>query len=329
MIQNFLFQWHITNQCNLRCSHCYQTDYAQDLKLETLLSVLQQLNQFRKYWNAKGHINLTGGEPLVSRNLFPVLDAITETGMTFALLTNGTLIHKETAKKLAEYQKLKYIQVSVDGSREIHDSIRGKGNFDKAVSGIRMLKKYHIPVSVSFTVSRTNQHCLHEVCEICRKQKVDYFWTDRMIPFGHADRKNCLSAEELQKFVSELAGEARQNHGLFRKTFVKTGRALQFLSGCSQGIYHCEAGDSFFTIDEHCNLLPCRRMPIKIGSLLKENLLDLYLNSEILQDLRKHSIPAECLACEHAAACRGGLKCLCYAVFQDYHQKDPNCFYKK
>ena len=326
MIQHFLFQWHITNQCNLRCTHCYQSDYAHDLSTEVLFSVLEQLNQFRLYWGATAHINLTGGEPLVSQNLFPVLDAITETGMTFSVLTNGTLLRKQTAQKLAEYQNLKYIQVSLDGNQEIHDAIRGAGSFEKALAGIRWLKKYHIPVSVSFTVSRKNWHSLHEVCQICRKLHADYFWTDRLIPFGHADAQNCLSTEEFQQFLSALAAEEKKNLQFFRKTFVKTGRALQFLGGCTQGIYHCEAGDSFFTIDENCNLLPCRRMPVIIGNLQKENLLHLYLDSEIMQDLRKHAIPQECRNCQKAPFCRGGLKCLCYALFQDYHRKDPNCF---
>ena len=76
---------------------------------------------------------------------------------------------------------------------------------------------------------------------------------------------------------------------------------------------------------ENGDLVPCRRMPIYIGNLLKENMYELYINNAILKDLRSEKIPDDCKECEHASFCKGGLKCLTYAIKKDYNLKDIGC----
>lgn len=326
MNTRFLYQWHITDRCNLRCTHCYQSDYACDTPIEDIKLVMRQLDAFTKHFAAKAHINLTGGEPLACRNFFETLDMIRAADMTVGVLTNGTLITKEMAKRLASYKNLTYIQISIDGPREIHDKVRGEGNFDRAVAGAAMIRKYsNIPVYASFTAHRENFRELRSAINACRKARFDYFWTDRVIPFGQSEKENCMSSEQFEEFLSVLSEEARKNGRPFNPTFVKTQRALQFMCGTSDMVYHCEAGDTFFTIDEKCRLLACRRMPIEIGNLKEDDLLTLYLDSPIMQKLRRHDIPDDCAKCKHAPKCRGGLKCLAYAFNGDFNTKDPTC----
>jgi len=73
--------------------------------------------------------------------------------------------------------------------------------------------------------------------------------------------------------------------------------------------------------------LPCRRLPIKVGNLLTDDLLKLYLNSERLQQIRDVDESDEkCSSCFYEKSCGGGLKCLSYAAFGDYAKKDPHCW---
>lgn len=62
-----------------------------------------------------------------------------------------------------------------------------------------------------------------------------------------------------------------------------------------------------------------------MGKLLKENMYELYKNSSILKELRLNKIPDECNKCEHSETCRGGLKCLTYALYKDLNHKDIGC----
>ena len=76
---------------------------------------------------------------------------------------------------------------------------------------------------------------------------------------------------------------------------------------------------------ENGDLVPCRRMPIIVGNLLTDDMYKLYKNNDILKDLQKENIPDDCKNCENSELCRGGLKCLTYAIFKDLNHKDIGC----
>ena len=74
-------------------------------------------------------------------------------------------------------------------------------------------------------------------------------------------------------------------------------------------------------------LLPCRRLPILMGNVMDTTILELYKNSTIIKELQKKEISRECNFCLKASFCRGGVKCLSYALHQNYNRKVENCYY--
>lgn len=160
--QNFYFQWHITNKCNLRCSHCYQESYTDqsDLSLEELKETADKIFSTMAKWQKKGDISITGGEPFLKKELFPLLSYLDNSDKISRLdvLCNGILITDEIASKLKKIKKLQNVQISLDGATpEIHDQIRGPGTFEKAMSGIRILVSHNIDVKVMFTLQQLNK----------------------------------------------------------------------------------------------------------------------------------------------------------------------------
>ncbi|MDM8563363.1 SPASM domain-containing protein, partial [Candidatus Marithioploca araucensis] len=122
---------------------------------------------------------------------------------------------------------------------------------------------------------------------------------------------------------------AKTKRAWFNRTEISMRRALQFLVGGGRP-YHCTAGDSLLTVQSNGDLYPCRRMPIRIGNLLETPLLELYDNSTLLHKLRQpEQISEGCEACFYAKLCRGGLKCLSYAVTGDPFKADPGCWLTK
>lgn len=158
--EEFYFQWHFMNSCNLRCSHCYQEGYHyEDMPWEKLMIIANQITTALRKWNMLGRISLTGGEPFLSPHLLPLVDYLEKFPeiKQFDILTNGTCITQEHIEALKQCRKLHQIQISIDGPiAEVHDAVRGPGTFDKVRETIRCLRENHFEVSFMFTLMRKN-----------------------------------------------------------------------------------------------------------------------------------------------------------------------------
>ena len=324
-MQKHVLQWHILHRCNLHCTHCYQEDHAGELPFETLVSFLHQYQAFCSAMHFRGHINLTGGEPLLSEHLFPLMDLLERGGITCGILSNGTCITAETAARLAGYDCLRFVQVSIDGTRETHDSIRGAGSFDRAFAGLRHLRRAGIQTMAAFTCHQRNYQELPDVIRLMRRHRIDRFWADRLVPIG-GSKEDILTNEQFRTVLRILTKEHERKR-LFSRTDVHLNRAMQFLEG-GNCYYHCAAGTTLLTLLADGTLLPCRRLPIPIGNCRTDDMLTLWQNSPLIASLRREEIPERCIACPRAPLCRGGAKCLTYAVTGKLSDRDINCDYR-
>jgi len=332
---SLLFQWHITERCNLRCAHCYQDNYAKnELSFENLLNILVQYKELlatlsdRRGKRLNAHITVTGGEPFVRHDFLDLLEvfAAHRNEFSFAILTNGTFIDAKMAQRLHKLAP-RFIQVSIEGCEVTHDRIRGKGSFAKTVAAIKQLRREQIRTLISFTAHRQNFREFPAVARLGRRLKVNRVWADRLIPCGNGAelREQVMTPTQTQTFF-ELMKKARDKRVWFNRTEIAMHRALQFLIGNGRA-YHCTAGDSLLTVQPNGDLYPCRRMPIRVGNLLETPLLELYDNSALLRQLRHPAQISEgCQDCFFQKQCRGGLKCLSYAVTGDPFKADPGCW---
>lgn len=326
MKPKFVIQWHITHKCNLRCKHCYQEDYSKDLEEEILTEIFYQSREFLDKNNFFGHFNFTGGEPFLSPSIWRLFDLCEENGNTFGVLTNATLLDEETVARLASYTKLRFVQASVDGAKERHDEIRGEGNFERTMQGLELLQKNGIQTMVSFTCSKENKDELKRVIRLCEKNKIDRFWTDRLVPMGN-NELTCMTTSEYQAYLKVLAKEAKRAELLpWINTTVHTNRAMQFLCTSGDGGYMCSAGSRLLTILADGTVLPCRRLPLKLGNVLEMPVSEIMQNNPVLESLKNTEDPQECRVCKYRKRCHGGAKCLTYAVTGKLDEKDINCW---
>lgn len=169
---------------------------------------------------------------------------------------------------------------------------------------------------------------LSSVADECRNCKISKLWSDRLVPIGNGESMSNLeiSKDIMPDYINELKkaqGDSLTN-ALYPKTQVAMERALQFID--SDGpIYSCSAGNSFLTVDEFGQVMPCRRMPIICGNIFESTLEDIYYNNEIFKQLRLKTIPQECIKCKYAFDCRGGAKCQSFAKYSDFNRADPSC----
>ncbi len=329
-----LFQWHITERCNLRCSHCYQETYSRmDTSLQDAEKVLIQFKDLVKHINHEklypAHINFSGGEPFLNNDFLDILKLVADDGsFSIGILTNGTYIDKGTARILKKLS-ISFVQLSLDGIKSTHDHIRGKNNFDATLKAAKILVSEGVKTHISFTAHKDNYHEFQSVARTAAKIKAHKVWSDRFLPSGSGKsmQEKVLSADETEEYVKSMfdaRSEIEKN--IFNKTIVGMDRALQFLCAANSP-YGCTAGRTLLAIDTNGDVFPCRRMPVVVGNLHETGLTEIYFKNPFLQQLRSNdSVPEECRNCLYSSKCRGGLKCLSYACFSNPNEKDPGCW---
>lgn len=332
---HMLLQWHITDRCNLFCSHCYQDVHpSPEPSYDELLLILAQFKEFihtcrersggRRF---KAHITVTGGEPFVREDFVALLERLAADSrlFSFAILTNGTLLTPAVVRSLKRL-KPGFVQVSIDGARKTHDRIRGAGSYEQAVEGLKLLVRERIPTHFSFTAHRDNFQDFPHVARLGSQLGVARVWSDRMVPCGrgsvHDDK--LLSPDETREFLRLMQKEQRR--GWLRKSRVTLQRSLQFIVSGGQP-YRCAAGDTLVTVLPNSDVCPCRRMPLVVGNLFKKNLTEIYDSSELFRKLRDRTrIARGCEGCFYSRTCNGGSRCLASAVHGDPFRADPGCW---
>jgi MoaA/NifB/PqqE/SkfB family radical SAM enzyme len=154
----------ITTSCNLCCRHCFQEHHDSiHMPTEKAISIIGQLAD-----NQVCEVSLIGGEPFKHEGLMEILKYCQRRDMAINLVTNATLIDEEKVKRLAEINRLVVI-VSLDGTEDIHNYIRGNGVFGKVDTVLRQLQENDVAVEVTCTLNSVNLPIYWDVIEYCEQ----------------------------------------------------------------------------------------------------------------------------------------------------------------
>ncbi len=330
-IEDFYFQWHLTERCNRACKHCYQNGKStQELCLTDLLSIVHQMEQALAKWGKQGTLSLTGGEPFLRRDDLHALMARIDASERFDyydILTNGTLISEQEAAKLTEYEKLRRVQVSLEGATpQSNDAIRGQKSFDSTLAAIRHLRKNGIDVAVMMTISRVNKNEMASLVQLLGNQDVQTFAIERFIPEGRGAgmKEQALSADQLRG-VYEQAFNIAMDHPQIKILLYRPLFATFSPEDPTVGAI-CSAGNNALTIMPDGTVYPCRRLPISIGNILTDGLFKIWYSSEVLWRIRNpNNLGGKCRDCDLLPKCRG---CRAAAYFEtgDFMAEDPQCW---
>lgn len=333
-----ILQFHITGRCNLNCKHCYRSEGdIEPLSYENIIGCIEQFIELKNIYNQRnginkrGHINITGGEPFIRTDILDIISYLRNKNkdITFGILTNGSFIDSNIIKLIKE-SKVSFVQLSLDGTKEIHDELRTKGDYERVLHTAELLAKNNIRTYISFTANKKNYKCLPDVAKECRKRRITKLWSDRLVPIGCGEAISDLFIDSatIPQYIKSLK---KARGGIFkRKLFSNTNialeRALQF-DNYKDNIYSCGAGKKLIAVDEKGNIMPCRRLPIVCGNILHDQLKEVFYNDGIFKSLQTDSIPKECMQCDYALFCKGGAKCQAYARHKDINRADPACIY--
>ncbi len=179
--------WNITFLCNLRCTYCGSCEVGPaELNTEQVKEGLDAAWSMGTRW-----ITFGGGEPLVRRDIGEVVDYARKKGFHVFMSTNGVLVPKK--REICE--RLEHVNISIDGHEAVHDTVRGKGSFKKAVGAIDLLKEMGVPVSLQCVVSSINTGHIEEAVEVARDAGVSIMFQPATASLNSSDNPNPITPE--------------------------------------------------------------------------------------------------------------------------------------
>lgn len=141
----FGFYINVTTSCNLKCKYCviskekstgFPNWHKKKEKTVSWNLLVKAINECAEM--SVPFVSITGGEPLLIKNIYKIGRLAGEKGIITNLNTNGLLINIENASLLA--RSFDYIRISLNGSKEIHDKLTGvKGSYDRTLEAMKML----------------------------------------------------------------------------------------------------------------------------------------------------------------------------------------------
>lgn len=214
-----LFAWFsLTDECNLHCRYCFTdarvcTRRSESVKGElTTRQVFDVLDNVTEAGTTA--IQFAGGEPLLRNDIAEIISYAVGKNIYTALNTNGTLVEEEIVRKLSRVG-LAQVKVSVDGLRKNHEWNRGRGAFDKAISALKLFRDYGIPsVYLIMTLSKVNYGDLAPLLDLTAKLGVRFIMVE-FLPVGHSLGKHkwVLSKEE-RRDAQRLLWKEQRKRGL-------------------------------------------------------------------------------------------------------------------
>jgi len=191
----------VTKKCNLRCKHCYAEGGIQkdkELTYDESCNVLKQLEELNV-----SDVFFTGGEPFIRKDMIDILAFANKCGFNAFISTNGHFIDEEMVERLKQL-KLKMMQVSVDGPKDVHIHNRGQESWNDAMKALDNLIKSGVGnVTVGSVVLKDNDN-LEELISFCVEKKIPLIALMLLIEAGRAENMSGPSPEQMQTIMSKV-----------------------------------------------------------------------------------------------------------------------------
>jgi len=303
----------ITSRCNLKCKHCAVN--AGSLQSNDELSTKEFLSFIDQFVSLGGlSAVITGGEPFCRKDILDVMEYMDESNISFAILTNGTMVSDEAIDTLASFKHLEYVQISLDGLKETHDAFRGvAGSYDKALDTIgrlcRTLK--YTGVIVRSTLTRKNEEELLELPEILKEYGVDIFACEILSCSGrgHTIAGDIPTISEIKEFQRDLLSRySNENRISVRPPLQIPPLIYPQRNYSPRG--SC-LSPQLIGLDPVGNIAPCpyltRYKEWNVGNIKTKSLKEMWIDSDIKNRIENvyNMYRGVCAKCVFQRVCRG------------------------
>ena len=278
-----IISWNTTNQCNMFCKHCYREageKNNQELNTEEGKELIDEI--------AKAGFKImifSGGEPLMRKDIFELVEYATSKGLRPVFGTNGTLLTREVARKLKEVGTMG-MGISLDSlDSEKHDAFRGyKDGFKQAVEGMENCVKEGLPFQIHTTVMDWNSSELEAITDFAVEKGAVAHHIFFLVPTGRAVdiEEETLRAQEYEDIITRILKKQQEVPIELKPTcapqFIRIAKQLdidiRFKRGCLAGLSYC-------IINPIGEVQPCAYLNIPLGNVKETSFSEIWKNNQI------------------------------------------------
>ncbi|MDA8197656.1 MAG: mycofactocin radical SAM maturase [Actinomycetota bacterium] len=314
--------WELTYGCNLKCVHCLSSSgkrRADELTTKECKSLIDRFRDMSIFY-----VNIGGGEPMIRRDFFEIIEYATQNRVGVKFSTNGSRIDKEAATRLAAMDYLD-VQISIDGhDRETNDAIRGAGSFDMAIEALSNLRDANFKTpKISVVATRQSVEHLDDLDSIAKEYGAQLRIT-RLRPSGRG--------VDSYGYLNPTSSQQRTLYEwLSRRSDVLTGDSFFHLSPLGEpldGLNICGAGRVVCLVDPVGEVYACPFTideNFKAGNIREMDFEEIWGTSDLFRSFRESEGPTSCTSCSAFAACNGGCMATKYFTGLSLDDPDPDC----
>ena len=354
----YVVSWNLTYRCNLACEHCYldaggtplvgTENFADrsELGTEECFRVIDEIATFAP----ECLTILTGGEPLLRRDILEIIRRAAERELWVVVGTNGVSITENLARRLAE-AGARGLSLSLDAlDPDRHDRFRNvRGAWRNTVEGAEILNRTGLPFIVQTTVGSHNLGELDAIADFAYERLAAKVWNLYfLVPTGRGQFVSDMTPAQYdevlaslyriqKKYKSRMVVNAKCAPHYIKTVLENAGvetdasptdaesPGLSPIRTYSGGAGGCPAGTHYMGIRPNGDVTPCPYLPVFAGTLRTSSLADLWTSSELFVGIRRRtSLGGRCGECEMNGHC-GGCRARAYGMTGDLMAEDPLC----
>ncbi len=342
--------WNLIRRCNLTCKHCYALsadhDYAGELSLPEVFAVMDDLKAF-----GVPALILSGGEPLLRKDIFEISARARSMGFYTGLSTNGTLIDAPLAQRIAD-AGFDYVGISLDGLQPTHDKFRRlEGAFDRSLAAIGHLDRVGVKVGLRYTMTAMNAHDLPALLDLMQQVGAHKFYFSHL---NYAGRGNIHRDKDAHHQATRAAMDL-----LFERAWAaaQAGSMDDYVSGNNDadGPYLLQwvrqhlpqwesalqarlvawggnaSGQHIANIDNLGHVHPDTMWwHHDLGCVRDRPFSAIWndLSDPLMAGLKQRPRPVQgrCGACQHLAICNGNTRVRAQQLTGNFWAEDPGCY---
>ena len=343
--------WNLIRRCNLTCMHCYSisadVNFPGELDTAEVMRVMEDLKAF-----GVPALILSGGEPLLRKDIFQIAERAKAMGFYTALSTNGTLIDPPLAQRIHD-TGFDYVGISLDGLGATHDKFRRKaGAYAASLAALRLCRDLGVKVGVRFTLTQDNAADLPGLLDLVEDERIDRFYLSHL---NYAGRGNVNRKRDAHFLVTREALDL-----LFARAWDAARRGVEkdFVTGNNDadGVYLLHwarknvpeidttrlrailaawggnsSGVNVANIDNLGNVHPDTMWwDCTLGNVRSRPFSDIWRDTRhpIMAGLkeRPRHVKGRCATCAYFDVCGGNTRVRAMKVSGDPWAEDPGCY---
>ena len=304
----------VTSRCNAKCEHCGSScgyDIPKDeISADLLKKALKDISE--KYNPNEILLNVTGGEPLMRKDLFDIMEYADKLGFRWGMTSNGMLITDEILEKMNQTH-METISISLDGLKETHESFRKvPGCYDKIIENIKKLKR--VPsikiVQVTTVANKKNLHELEDIYNLMKELHVISWRVINVDPIGRAkNNSEILLDKDEYKYLFNFIKQKREEYVMNVEYGCAHYLDLDLEKEIRDTYFICATGICVASILSNGDISVCpnveRRKEFVQGNIKNDNFVDVWENKfKIFRDENRTSCES-CKKCESWKYCLG------------------------